>query len=92
MYSPLGMRELKRPSGATATTSLAGFDPARLRARGLTRREVEVLRWIAEGKRDSEIATILGISPRTVNKHVEHLFAKLEVETRTAAAITACPR
>ncbi len=59
---------------------------ARLLARGLTGREVEVLHWMAEGKRDGEIAIILGISVRTVNRHAAHLFAKLGVETRTAAA------
>ena len=59
---------------------------ARLLARGLTGREVEVLHWMAEGKRDGEIAVILGISVRTVNRHASHLFAKLGVETRTAAA------
>ena len=58
---------------------------ARLLARGLTGREVEVWHWIAEGKRDGEIAVILGISVRTVNRHAAHLFAKLGVETRTAA-------
>ncbi len=52
----------------------------------LTAREEEVLRWLGAGKRDAEIAQILGISPRTVHKHVEHVFAKLGVETRTAAA------
>ncbi len=59
---------------------------ARWLARGLTGREVEVLHWIAEGKRDGEIAVILGISARTVNRHAGHVFAKLGVETRTAAA------
>lgn len=52
----------------------------------LSARELEVLYWIAQGKRNSEIAVILGIAPRTVHKHVEHIFAKLGVETRTAAA------
>ena len=59
---------------------------ARLLARGLTGREVEVLHWVAEGKRDGEIALILGISVRTVHRHVTHVLAKLGVETRTAAA------
>lgn len=53
----------------------------------LTRREAEILDWIAQGKRNAEIAIILGISHRTVGKHVEHVLAKLEVETRTAAAL-----
>lgn len=57
-----------------------------LRALRLTRRECEVLGWIVAGKRDAEIAAILGISARTVGKHIEHVLAKLSVETRTAAA------
>ncbi len=52
----------------------------------LTAREQEVLNWIAEGKRNHEIAHILGISSRTVGKHVEHVLAKVGVENRTAAA------
>jgi DNA-binding CsgD family transcriptional regulator len=52
----------------------------------LTPREVEVLKWLAEGKRNGEIGIILGTSGRTVGKHVEHILAKLGVETRTAAA------
>lgn len=52
----------------------------------LTRRECEVLHWIGEGKRNAEIAAILGLSPRTVSTHVEHILEKLGVETRTAAA------
>ena len=59
---------------------------ARMLARGLTGREVEVLHWMAEGKRDGEIALILGIGVRTVHRHAANLFAKLGVETRTAAA------
>jgi len=53
---------------------------------GLTAREREILSWIAAGKRDSEIAIILGISTRTVHKHVSNVLQKLGVETRTAAA------
>ena len=53
---------------------------------GLTRREAEILHWITESKTNPEIAIILGISRRTVHKHVQHLFEKLGVETRTAAA------
>ena len=52
---------------------------------GLTPRQGEVLRWLGLGKRNAEIAVILGISSRTVDKHVEHLFGKLGVETRSAA-------
>ncbi|MCP4596358.1 response regulator transcription factor [Neptuniibacter sp.] len=52
----------------------------------ITDRESEVLHWIANGKTNREIAEILGMSPRTVNKHLEQLFPKLGVENRTAAA------
>lgn len=57
-----------------------------LEALGLSRRQAEVLVWIAEGKTNGEIATILGMSERTVEKHVQHIFQRLGVETRTAAA------
>jgi DNA-binding NarL/FixJ family response regulator len=55
----------------------------------LTSRETEVLLWVARGKTNRDIADILGMSPRTVNKHLEHVFEKLGVETRTAAAAAA---
>lgn len=51
----------------------------------LTPRELEVIYWVSEGKRDREIAVILGCSPRTIEKHVCHILEKLRVETRTAA-------
>jgi DNA-binding CsgD family transcriptional regulator len=51
----------------------------------LTPRECEVIHWVTEGKRDREIAVILGVSPRTVEKHVGHILEKLGVETRTGA-------
>lgn len=60
-------------------------DYAKLRRVGLSRRECEVMRWVAEGKRDGEIAIILNISPRTAQQHVHAIFKKLGVETRTAA-------
>lgn len=53
---------------------------------GLTRREAEVLQWVAQGKTNMEIGTILDVSPRTVQKHLEHIYRKLGVETRMAAA------
>lgn len=55
------------------------------RLMGLTAREAEVMHWIVEGKTTPEIAVILGASPRTVHKHVERIFAKLDVRTRSAA-------
>lgn len=53
---------------------------------GLTVRESEVLFWISNGKANREIAQILDMSPRTVNKHLEQIFPKLGVDNRTAAA------
>lgn len=55
----------------------------------LTPRELEVLLWVAKGKTNRDIGDILGLSPRTVNKHLEHIYEKLGVETRTAAAALA---
>lgn len=52
----------------------------------LTAREAEVLYWVVKGKINRDIAEILGSSPATVKKHLERVFAKLGVETRTAAA------
>jgi DNA-binding CsgD family transcriptional regulator len=63
--------------------------PVALSPLGLTQRETEVLHWLSEGKRNAEIAVILGTTTRTVGKHLEHIFAKLGVETRAAAAAIA---
>jgi DNA-binding NarL/FixJ family response regulator len=62
---------------------------ARLVDAALTPRETEVLSWLAKGKTNRDIGEILGMSPRTVNKHLEHIFEKLGVETRSAAAALA---
>jgi DNA-binding NarL/FixJ family response regulator len=56
---------------------------------GLTIREAEVLAWLSKGKTNRDIAQILGLSPRTVDKHLEQIYAKLGVENRTAAAAIA---
>ncbi len=56
---------------------------------GLTRRAAEALLWLAQGKTNSDIATILGITESTVKKHVQEMFEKLGVETRGAAAMRA---
>lgn len=59
------------------------------RDKGLTHRECDVLRWVMEGKRNHEIAVILEVHSRTVEKHVENILAKLGVETRTTAGAEA---
>jgi DNA-binding CsgD family transcriptional regulator len=58
----------------------------RRRMPGLTRREREILNLVAEGKTNVEIAEQLWVSPATVRKHLENVYAKLGVHTRTAAA------
>lgn len=72
----------KRPGGGEAS-------PAPLESLGLTPREAEILFWVAQGKTNPEIATILGIGLTTVKKHLESTFAKLGVENRTSAAALA---
>ena len=70
--------------GATRAIPLSTFA-----ALPLTPREREVLRWLAAGKTDRDIAVLLGCSHRTVQKHLERSYAKLGVETRTAAVMRA---
>jgi len=59
---------------------------------GLTAREAEVLYWVVKGKTNKDVGDILGSSPMTVKKHLERVFVKLGVETRTAAAGKATAR
>jgi DNA-binding CsgD family transcriptional regulator len=56
---------------------------------GLTKREAEVLFWIAQDKSNAAIAKVIGCSEGTVRKHLEHIHGKLGVQTRTAAVIVA---
>jgi DNA-binding NarL/FixJ family response regulator len=56
---------------------------------GLTQREVEVLRLLARGLSNKEIAELLVISPKTVANHVEHIYGKIEASTRAAAGLFA---
>ena len=80
-----------RPAGATPLPSVPerGPVPPEVSPPGLTLREGEVMHWLACGKTDTEIAALLSISPRTVQKHLEHVYVKLGVETRTAAVMRA---
>lgn len=68
--------------------------PEKLRSLGLTVRETEVLHWVAEGKSNEAIGILLGLSRRTVDKHMENVLRKLAVESRTEAALkaAACQR
>jgi DNA-binding NarL/FixJ family response regulator len=65
----------------------SSFEP--LLKLGLTPRAAEALLWLAQGKTNSDIATILGITESTVKKHVQEMFEKLGVETRGAATVCA---
>jgi DNA-binding CsgD family transcriptional regulator len=58
-----------------------------LKKHGMTPREIEVALWLAQGKTNHEIAAILAATPRTIEKHVEHILQKMAVENRAAAAI-----
>lgn len=86
---------LRRPlaglfdSVVAAEGSTVDFDEARLARLGLTRREGEVMQWVAAGKTDKAVAALLRPSPRTVHKHLQEIYAKLGVETRTAAVMRA---
>ena len=93
-----GRQVLLRPIGRSGSEELlVGIEAAeedagdaRLRSRfGLTAREAEVLVWIARGKSNRDIGEILALSPRTVNKHLEHIYVKLGVENRASAAAVA---
>ena len=69
--------------------AVSGARPAQRAAwpRGLTDREVAVLRLVARGKSNQEIGTLLGISPRTVKNHVAHAYDKIGVYSRAGAAL-----
>jgi DNA-binding CsgD family transcriptional regulator len=87
--SALTVRFQPLPGGAARLIFSERREPPvadRARTLGLSAREADVLHWIHECKTNPEIAVLLGISPRTVHKHVEHILAKLGVETRQAAA------
>ena len=81
-----GPNELLLRLAKDATPQLASEFGKQL---GLTTREAEVLSWLSKGKTNRDIAQILGLSPRTVDKHLEQIYAKLGVENRTAAAAIA---
>ena len=69
------------PLGPTRATTA----PRGLTTYGLTQRETEVLHLLAEGRSNADIGLELSLSPRTVEKHVEHILQKLGVKSRAAA-------
>jgi HD-GYP domain-containing protein (c-di-GMP phosphodiesterase class II) len=77
---------------ADAVLGAAGHEaptPNVRRPAGLTEREVDVLRLIARGRTNKEVAAMLGLSPKTVGSHVEHIYAKAGVKTRPGATLFA---
>lgn len=68
------------------------LSPSDFELLGLTKREAEVLFLVTQGKTNQEIGILCGISWRTAQKHLEHIFDKLGVETRTAATVAALER
>ena len=81
---------LLQKTASPQKTTTGDWNLANLRQElGLTAREAEVLMWISRGKTNRDIGQILDNSPRTVNKHLEHIFEKLGVGTRSAAVSVA---
>lgn len=74
--------KLSRTTGESKEAILA-------RSFGLTPREAEVLYWLTLGKTNRDISAILGLSARTVNKHLEQVFQKMGIDNRTSAAVIA---
>lgn len=65
----------------------ADIASASMDSSNLTRRETEILAWLSQGKTNVEISLALSISPRTVKKHLEHIYSKLRVHRRSAAVV-----
>jgi HD-GYP domain-containing protein (c-di-GMP phosphodiesterase class II) len=82
-YSHVAVDAVLAAVGETGQTARS-HNPA-----GLTDREVEVLRLIARGRVNKQVAAALGISPKTVGRHVEHIYAKAGVRTRAGATLFA---
>jgi len=81
------LRRSEQQTAREFKPDFSSFEP--LRQLGLTPRAAETLLWLAQGKTNSDIATILGITESTVKKHVQEMFEKLGVETRGAAIVRA---
>lgn len=91
LHTEHGRLIIRNPRGGTHRLLLLSEERATPLPTGgrLTAREIEVLRWLADGKSNADISAILGIAVGTVKQHVEHIFTKLDVRNRTAAATVA---
>lgn len=83
----LAREDMRRRTGGGFKPDFSS--PAPLEGLGLSAREAEVLLWMAQGKSDADIGLVLGISAATAKKHAAHVYQKLGVENRHAAAIRA---
>ena len=84
----LAMQLLRRLAGEDRRTAGSSSEPRR-QPESLTPREVEVLRYLAQGQTNRQISRRLVVSPATVKVHVEHILSKLGVSDRTQAAVLA---
>lgn len=89
MLHPHCLRAFRNAQLFTTLRRAREVDYTPWRRRGFTLRECEVLRWMMEGKRNGEIAVILGARPHTIARHVENILAKLCVENRASAGAEA---
>lgn len=76
---------MRLSGGSYFKNAVMRWEQSELEEAGLTTRETEVLRWIAQGKSNGEAAIILGTKPATIKKHLERIYVKLHMKTRTAA-------
>lgn len=83
------MLQLLRPFLVALHERFDSQAPRSTNADGLTNRETEILGWVARGKTNQEIAALLIVSPHTVRKHLEHVYEKLRVNSRTGAVACA---
>lgn len=79
---------IEAASGGGFNPDFSSHEPL-VKAMGITPREAEVLLWVAQGKSNADVATILGMSEKTAKQHIGSVFEKLGVENRNAAAMRA---
>ncbi len=91
--STISLRVLRGPEGGSEILVIepetSGLSVLALEALGLTRRQAEALRWIALGRRGPDVARLMGLSPRTVEKHLQAAYERLGVSSSSEAAATA---
>jgi DNA-binding CsgD family transcriptional regulator len=89
----ISLRVLRGPEGGNEMLVIepetSGLSVPALESMGLTRRQAEALRWVALGRRGPDVARLMGLSPRTVEKHLAAAYAKLGVAGASEAAATA---